>query len=109
MDDPGVGYLSSNRFPYSFGGEDYEAWIRRAEEISAEVLQEIFEELPVAWRAGREIELSLLAKGLSARRRNLRSLVANCLTARKVATENTTFCAPALAPAFRQLVPSLMP
>ncbi len=88
MDDHGVGYLSSNKFPYSFGWEDYEAWIRRAEEIPAEALQEIFEALPVAWRAGREKELSVLAKGLSERRRNLRSLVANCLTDRKVAAEN---------------------
>lgn len=108
MDHPGVGYLSSNRFPYSFGWEDYEAWIRCAQEIPAEALQEIFETLPVAWQAGREKELSVLAKGLSARRRNLRSLVASCLTDRKGATEKTTFCAPALAPAFGQLVPSLM-
>ena len=100
MDDRRVGYLSSNRFPYSFDWEDYEAWIRRAEEIPAEELQEIFEALPDTWRAGRETELSVLAKSLSARRRNLRSLVANCLTGRKIATENTTFCASDLVPAF---------
>lgn len=100
MDDRSVGYLSSNRFPYSFRWEDYEAWIRCAEEIPAEALQQIFEELPGAWRAGREKELSALSKGLSERRRCLRSLVANCFTSRNRATEKTTFCAPALVPAF---------
>jgi len=82
LDDYRVGYLASKWLAYSSHWAQYEPWIQCVEEFSSELIEEIFATIPVAWRTGREEELNVLANGLVARRKELRSLVARCLASR---------------------------
>lgn len=82
LEDCRVGYLASKWLAYSSCWEQYEPWIQLVEEFSSESIKQIFEAIPTAWRAGREKELHALANGLSARRWELRSLLARCLANR---------------------------